>query len=543
MKLGKGNVALAAAALIGFLVFWMFNFASGNGSGADSSRHAVDRREAEDLAVRFVQEHVGEEREWRAFAMYTADRVALGYFYKEGAVEEVVPRTRASLPLEAYRVEVKEADTGLVHYVDINPYTGEAFEWQLGVSGEPADADELERIGASALERLGLTAFGPTLTSSDAAAGELVYTIAQPLFLEATAEIRMHANALGAASVAVEWTVPADYAALIERQDGAASMLGMIGMLLSGTLQFAALIYALSQIRSVRWSRGVVMALIFGVFYCAINVNMYPGMKAMLMGVLNGSPAVAADMAGPDGGVAVLAGMISALLMTNAFTLTLAIGLYFSAVAGDRLSANEGWRVWPFPGEATYGRDVSAAVWKGYAFAPIMLGFQSIIYMGAEAGFKTWYTIDALTSTHNMLYPLLLPLLAWCAAVSEEGVYRLFAIPALKKLLRFTFPAILVSSLIWALGHVQYPTYPFYTRFVEVALIGILFGYLFLKHGFLTAVFAHAVVDLIWMGVAVVSPSPSPVNWAAAIFYLATPALVGLLIRLLHRRPRSIPAG
>ncbi|MCI3919976.1 CPBP family intramembrane metalloprotease [Paenibacillus sp. TRM 82003] len=539
MKLERKNVTLAAVAIIGFLVFWSFNFA-GSGDETNASRHALDRRGAEEAAVQYVRERTGNAGELKPFAMYTVDRDAFGYFYKEGAIDDVVEGTRDALPLESYRVEVKDPDTGFTHFVDINPYTGAVSEWDLRLSGDPLDEEGLEELGAATLERLGLSAYGPEQVMADATNGELLYTIDNSRFLEATADIRMYADASGVQSFALEWAVPADYAALIERQNTSAGLFGTIGLLLSGTLQFAALIYALSQLRSVRWSRGVVMALVFGVFYCAINVNMYPGLKATLLGILDGAAVpISYDPSGVDGGGAVLAGLIGALIVTNAFTLALAIGLYFSAVAGDTLSARQGWRVWPATSEPAYKRHVATSVWQGYLFAPIMLGLQSIIYIGAEAGFKTWYTIDALTSTNNMLFPLLLPLLAWCAAVSEEVVYRLFAIPALKKLLRFTFPAVLVSSVVWSLGHVQYPTYPFYTRAVEVTLIGLLFGYIFLKHGFLTAVFTHAVVDLIWMVVAIVQPAPTAINWAVAVFYLATPALVGLFIGWFYRRRRT----
>src|SRR5690606_12564091 len=103
--------------------------------------------------------------------------------------------------------------------------------------------------------------------------------------------------------------------------------------------------------------------------------------------------------------------------------------------------------------------------------------------------------------------------------------------------------AVAVSSMIWALGHVQYPIYPYYTRFAEVTALGFLFAYIFMRHGLFTAIFTHAVIDLIWMGMSIVASDPSPANFAAFICYLATPALVAGFIRLRRREPPASAIG
>jgi hypothetical protein len=517
--------------LLGLIFFFVFSYAPMlSGDQPDAAKHAVTRAQAEQAAVRFVSERIG-GGSLSAFGMYAAERDVFGYFDKNEVIDDVMTQFRASLPLEAYRVEVKEIDTGTVYLIDINPYTGEPSEWNIPTGGEGLPRGDLLQAGNEMLERLGLTPLQPKLVSADGSLGEIVYDVSNPLFLEAGARITLHVDSLGPASVDVQWSVPEHYSDLVARQDMLANVLGTTGLLLSGVLQFAALIYVLAQIKHVRLSRGIVMALVFGVIYCGININMYPGIKAMLLDIINGGSYP--PPSGEEGGI--MAGLISALLVTNALTMALAIGLYFSAVAGDALSARQGWRIWPRWADSDYGRHTAAAVWKGYLFAPVMLGLQSIIYIGAETGFRTWYTIDALTSANNMLYPIFLPLLAWCAALSEEAVYRLFGIAALKRLVRYTFPAVLLSSMIWSLGHVQYPIYPYYTRFVEVTIIGLLFAYIFLKHGFLTAVFTHAVVDIIWMGIAITANAPTAPNWIAFAFYMAVPAVIGLAVQSFHR--------
>ncbi|HZG84647.1 CPBP family intramembrane glutamic endopeptidase [Paenibacillus sp.] len=527
------NGWLWIAALVGLALFLAVNVAPLlSGDQPDAAKHAVDRGSAAAAAEQFVRERIGAEAELKSFAMYAADRLAFGYFDQAGLLEDVLEVLRPVLPLEAYRVEVRDVGAGVTHFVDINPYTGLPVEWELARSGEAASAGDLERIGQETLEALGLSGMNAELAWTDEEAGELGYRLEGGALGDAAAELTVRADAEGAAAVSVLWDVPDEYEAKAAEQDTLAGLLGSAGLLLSGALQFAAMIYALIQLKHVRWSRGAVMALAFGLLYCAINVNMYPGIKATALDIINGGAYWGLAELDP---AETIAGLVAMLFLANAMTLALAIGLYFSLVAGDQLMRGQNADVWPLPERPGYASHVLGAVGKGYLFAPVLLGLQTILLLAADHSLDTWYTIDALTSANNMAYPALLPVLAWCAAISEEGVYRLFAIPALKKLVRFTVPAVLVSSLIWALGHVQYPIYPFYTRLVEVTVLGFAFAYIFLKHGFLAAVFAHAVVDLIWMGISITANSPTAANFGLSALYLASPLLVALAVRLRRR--------
>ena len=69
----------------------------------------------------------------------------------------------------------------------------------------------------------------------------------------------------------------------------------------------------------------------------------------------------------------------------------------------------------------------------GYMWAFILLGVQSVIFIGLGLTLNTWSTTDATQSPYNMLYPWLFPLMAWLAGISEEAVYRLFGIKMVKR--------------------------------------------------------------------------------------------------------------
>ena len=95
----------------------------------------------------------------------------------------------------------------------------------------------------------------------------------------------------------------------------------------------------------------------------------------------------------------------------------------------------------------------------------------------------------------------------------------------------YVIPAVVISSMIWAFGHMGYSIYPVYTRFVEVTLLGFIFAYALIRYGLLTAIFAHATVDLIIMGFQIIQAGES--NALAGLLYMFMPLAVAWLMRLI----------
>ncbi|MNM79958.1 Sporulation-killing factor biosynthesis protein SkfC [compost metagenome] len=140
-----------------------------------------------------------------------------------------------------------------------------------------------------------------------------------------------------------------------------------------------------------------------------------------------------------------------------------------------------------------------------------------------------------------MVYPWLFPLVAWTAGIGEEAVYRLFGIPMLKKIFRSTWIASLISSLIWAFGHTLYPIYPVISRPIELAFIGLIFSFIFLRSGFITVLFAHVIFDSVLMGLSLMIMGDIG-NILTGIVYILLPAIVGSLIYVFKRRKPEAPA-
>ena len=83
-------------------------------------------------------------------------------------------------------------------------------------------------------------------------------------------------------------------------------------------------------------------------------------------------------------------------------------------------------------------------------------------------------------------------------AFMEESISRTFSIPFLQKYTKSTVLAVVVSSVIWGLGHAGYASQPFYIRVIEVSAMGIFISWIFLRYGILATLIWHFSVDAVY---------------------------------------------
>ena len=138
----------------------------------------------------------------------------------------------------------------------------------------------------------------------------------------------------------------------------------------------------------------------------------------------------------------------------------------------------------------------------GYSLAFIFLGYISLFYLLGTKFFNIWMPPEAGYS--NILgtsMPFLFPLtVAAGAAISEEFMFRLFAISFFKKYMKWTWLGVLIPALIWAFAHSNYPVFPVYVRGIELTIAGIIFGIVFLKYGLETVLITHFIIDAALVG-------------------------------------------
>lgn len=89
-------------------------------------------------------------------------------------------------------------------------------------------------------------------------------------------------------------------------------------------------------------------------------------------------------------------------------------------------------------------------------------------------------------------------LIGFLPAVSEELTSRAFSIPFFERYLKRQWAAVLVSALIWGFAHATYPQQPFYIRGIEVTIAGIGFGYIMIRWGLLPVLVCHYTIDALW---------------------------------------------
>jgi len=132
-----------------------------------------------------------------------------------------------------------------------------------------------------------------------------------------------------------------------------------------------------------------------------------------------------------------------------------------------------------------------------------------------------------------------MPVLAWAAAISEEAVFRFFGIGLFRRWFRHSFAAAILPTLFWSLGHVMYPFYPSTTRLFELMVVGLLFSFIFVRYGFITSMFTHAIFNSIAVGSSLIMVGGAA-NMISAIFFILLPVLIAYVLRERDRRKKKM---
>ena len=138
-----------------------------------------------------------------------------------------------------------------------------------------------------------------------------------------------------------------------------------------------------------------------------------------------------------------------------------------------------------------------SATLAGFAAAGVQLGFVVGFYLLGQRwlGFYSPIEVpyDNLLST---ALPWLQPLLTGLhPALAEETVYRLFAVSLLWKLTGKKWIALLLPALLWGFLHTGYYVEPIYTRGLELTIVGVFLGFVYLRFGIWATILSHYVYN------------------------------------------------
>lgn len=135
----------------------------------------------------------------------------------------------------------------------------------------------------------------------------------------------------------------------------------------------------------------------------------------------------------------------------------------------------------------------------GVTLTGIFIAYQTGFYIVAYR-YGAWSPADVpYTEMLNTKFPWAFVLFGgFLPAVSEEFLFRMFAIPFLRKVTRSLAIAIVLAGFIWGFGHAGYPQQPFYIRGVEVGIGGVALGIIMLRFGILPTLIWHYSVDAMY---------------------------------------------
>lgn len=183
-----------------------------------------------------------------------------------------------------------------------------------------------------------------------------------------------------------------------------------------------------------------------------------------------------------------------------------------------------------------FTRSVTRSILIGYFTFFIMLGIQSSLVETGQRFWGVWVEHNWLTQLSSAYIPFLAAFtIGYKASVSEELMFRLFAISWGKKLINSTVTVIIVSSLIWGLGHANYPVFPMWFRGVEVTLLGIFLSVVYLRFGLLAVIIGHYLFDAFWSSAGYILGHTTPYYLSSSLFVMFLPLIFALAAFLVNK--------
>jgi hypothetical protein len=185
--------------------------------------------------------------------------------------------------------------------------------------------------------------------------------------------------------------------------------------------------------------------------------------------------------------------------------------------------------------------DFSRSAWRGLMFGGVMMAYVVLFYQVTTNYLGWWAPItseysDIFATPFAFVYALEAGL---SAAMIEELSIRLIGIGFFLWLFRgrFKWFAVLIPSVIWAFAHSSYVTSPIYARGVELTIVAIFLGIVFLKFDLLTTIMSHFTYNMMITGIVLLRSSDRyyQISGWIIILFLILPLLPGLYLELRRR--------
>ncbi|WP_141502757.1 CPBP family intramembrane glutamic endopeptidase [Paenibacillus luteus] len=492
----------------------------------DMNTKVIEKSAAEERASDFAQKQTGLEVK-SAKAVHQTDKILNGYLSKNKLLKTYSDKYDPSFPTDTFQVDLKFVGGGS-GFVYVHMQSEKIVAWNLRVGGEALNTpDNTKQIEAFlTAQSLSPNDFKKQQTN---VSGEWLGK-SSGLYSIKDAKLSLEIEALSVDGRTIiskykpAFIAPDDYISYVTKQDKLAGFLTGFGyFFMSIVLFILAIIYAVLYRRLTSFKYGIILTVVYLITYIIMNLNVLDGIRASL----------------GENEIAGQATTITAIF-TVLLTIPMAASIYFSIIAGDALWKAQGRSLWPRFGQKGYGDYVWRSMGLSYMFAIILFAVQAIIFIALRLSIGTWDTSDVTQSPYNMSILWLMPVLAWAAAISEEAVFRFFGIGLFRKWFKNTFAAALLPTLFWALGHVMYPFYPSSTRLIELMIIGLAFSFIFVRYGFITSMFTHAIFNSVAVGISLLTIGKAE-NIISAIVFSVLPVLIAFVLKYFSAKKEKKP--
>ncbi|HNX81342.1 MAG TPA: CPBP family intramembrane metalloprotease [Candidatus Omnitrophota bacterium] len=175
-------------------------------------------------------------------------------------------------------------------------------------------------------------------------------------------------------------------------------------------------------------------------------------------------------------------------------------------------------------------RSLTRAVIFGYLVFLVMLGVQAVLFWVGQTYLGVWKEWIKLTQFSSAYIPFFGAFaLAVNASFNEEVIFRIFGMSLATKYCKRLACAVVCTAVVWGFGHSAYAIFPVWFRGIEVSIIGIIFGIIFLRYGVMPLLVAHYLFDVYWSIAAYVLGKSTPFLLYGSITVFALPLVLGLI--------------
>ncbi len=238
-------------------------------------------------------------------------------------------------------------------------------------------------------------------------------------------------------------------------------------------------------------------------------------------------------------GYSVASGLLSIIFLASGFVMP---GMAGESLNDEVFPQNKNNSLLCYIRFGFFNRGIVKGILLGYIVWVIMLGLQAVIFYFGQSFLGVWKERHTMVYFSSTYMPVLGAfIIGSTASLNEEIFYRLFGISYLKKYLHSSILAVIAASVIWGMGHTLYAIFPVWFRIIEIGIIGLLYGFIFLRFGLIPLIVAHYLFDVFWCSSAYILGRSNPYLLFSSVGLLCIPLGFAIIAYFVNKTEEEKP--